>query len=69
MLENSNVIELPVEENENVQSDTSVGGCNEQVLSTTIEESKEEVVDKKRTKRRTKRRNTAEIPVRKVVKQ
>lgn len=77
--ENNDVIELPVEksveENVNVPTDTSVGSCDEQVSSTTIEEPKEvievkeepkEVVEvKEEPKEEVK---VAPIPVRKVVK-
>tara|TARA_B100001989_G_C24267237_1_gene329868 strand:- start:324 stop:560 length:237 start_codon:yes stop_codon:yes gene_type:complete len=68
--ENSDVIELPFEENENVLTDTSAGSCDEQVSSTTIEEVKEEVVEiKEEVKEEPKEEvKVAEIPVRKVVK-
>lgn len=71
--ENSNVIELPVEENENVLTDTSAGSCDEQVSSTTIEEVKEVVEIKEEPKEEVKEEpkeevKVAPIPVRKVVK-
>ena len=71
--ENSDVIELPVEKSveENVPTDTSAGGCDEQVSSTTIEEPKEVVEVKEEPKEVVEVKEevkVAPIPVRKVVK-
>jgi hypothetical protein len=68
--ENSDVIELPVEKSvkENVPTDTSAGGCDEQVSSTTIEEPKEVVEVKEEVKEEPEEVKVAPIPVRKVVK-
>ncbi len=81
--ENNDVIELPVEKSveENVPTDTSAGGCDEQVSSTTIEEPKEVVEVKEEVKEEPKEEvkeepkeevkeevKVAPIPVRKVVK-